>query len=107
VHNAYSKLTLSALLLIAPLLTNGAESLRDPTRPYSARPLVSANAVAFTVSAVFVSSERRVAIVNGRRVTEGDRVDGAIVVKILLDSVRLDINGKQLTTKLLPVGLRN
>lgn len=98
-------LTVSAVLLFAPLLTDAAESLRDPTRPYSARPSVPVRAVAFSVTAIFTSQKRRVAIVNGQRVTEGDRVDGATVVEILKASLRLNLHGKEVTTSLRPGGL--
>ena len=104
-----SMLTVSAVLLFGPLLTVGAELLRDPTRPYAAGPVVvvtPARAAAFSVSAILVSEKRRVAIVNGQRVSEGDQVDGATVVKILADRLRLNLHGKEITTRLLPDPLR-
>lgn len=99
-------LTVMAALLLCPLLTDGAELLRDPTRPYSVRSFVSDDAATFNVSAIFVSQKRRVAIVNGQRVTEGDQVNGATVVEIRKDGIRLNLDGKSLTTRLLPAGLR-
>ena len=105
-RSPFSMLTVSTVLLFGPLLTDGAESLRDPTRPFSARSFVPARAATFNVTAIFVSQKRRVAIVNGRRVTEGDQVDGAIVVEILTNGLRLNLHGKELTTRLLPAGLR-
>ena len=107
-RSRYSMLTVSSVLLFGPLLTDGAELLRDPTRPYSARAVVvmPAKAAAFSVTAILVSQKRRVAIVNGQRVSEGDRVDGATVVKILADSLRLNLDGKELTTRLPPDGFR-
>ncbi len=102
-----STLTVSAVLLFGPLLTDGAELLRDPTRPYSATPVVMpARAAAFSVSAILVSQKRRVAIVNGQRVSEGDQVDGATVLEILADGLRLNLHGKEFTTRLLPDALR-
>ena len=110
-----SILTVSAVLLFGPLLTDGAEVLRDPTRPYSAKPvaepttvkgIATAKATRFSVSAILVSQKRRVAIVNGKRVSEGDQVDGATVVKILADRLRLDLDGKEFTTRLPPDALR-
>ncbi len=106
-HSRCSMLTVSAVLLFGPLLTEGAELLRDPTRPYSATPVVMpASAKAFSVSAILVSQKRRVAIVNGQRVSEGDQVDGATVVEILADGLRLNLHGKEFTTRLLPDALR-
>ena len=108
-----SILTVSAVLLFGPLLTDGAEALRDPTRPYAAAPVAEpteARAIAkvtrFSVTAILVSKKRRVAIVNGKRVSEGDQVDGATVVKILADRLRLDLDGKEFTTRLPPDALR-
>jgi len=99
-------LTVLAALLSGPLLTKAEELLRDPTRPYSARPFVPAHVATFKVTAILVSQERRVAIVNGRRVVEGDQVDGATVIEILTDRLQLDFHGKEITTRLLPDGLR-
>ena len=108
-----SILTVSAVLLFGPLLTDGAVLLRDPTRPYAAAPVAEpteARAIAkvtrFSVTAILVSKKRRVAIVNGKRVSEGDQVDGATVVKILADRLRLDLDGKEFTTRLPPDALR-
>ena len=106
-----SILTVSAVLLFGPLLTDGAEALRDPTRPYAAAPVAEptearAKVTRFSVTAILVSQKRRVAIVNGKRVSEGDQVDGATVVKILADRLRLDLDGKEFTTRLPPDALR-
>jgi hypothetical protein len=108
-------LAVSAVLLVGPLLTDGAEVLRDPTRPYAAKrvaepttvkAIATAKATGFSVSAILVSQKRRVAIVNGKRVSEGDKVDGATVVKILADRLRLNLHGKEITARLPPDALR-
>lgn len=107
-RNRFFKLAATAALLLGIVQPAIAESDGDPTRPYSARSVVSAGTrtAAFNVSAIFVSTERRVAVVNGQRVTEGDSINGAIVVEINRDALRLNLNGKELTTRLLPAGLR-
>ncbi len=107
-RSRYSMLIVSGVLLFGPLPTDGAELLRDPTRPYSGKPVVvvSARDTSFRVTAIFISENRRVAIVNGQRVSEGDRVDGATVVEILANSLRLNLRGKAFTTRLLPGGVR-
>ncbi|MAF84327.1 MAG: hypothetical protein QGG54_10500 [Gammaproteobacteria bacterium] len=51
--------------------------------------------------AIFISETRRIAVLNGQRVTEGDEVDGAVVVKILKDSLQLRIRGREVSTHLL------
>ena len=78
----YPILMVAATLLLAPMLATGQESLRDPTRPYNVKPVApttsSGNTTSsFRVTAIFTSEMRRVAVVNGRRVSEGDQVDGA------------------------------
>lgn len=107
-RNCFFMLTVTAAVLFGFVPTASAEPDRDPTRPYSAPSLVSpgSSTSAFNVSAIFVSKARRIAIVNGRRVTEGDSINGAIVVEINKDALRLNLNGKELTTRLLPAGLR-
>ncbi len=108
----YSILTLAVVLLVVPILANAQETLRDPTRPWSARSVAPVGTVTatgvtgFRVTAIFTSEKRRIAIVNGQRVSEGDRVDGATVVEILTDDLRLDFNGKTITARVLPHGFR-
>ena len=113
-RNRYSILTVLVALLFGPLLASGQELLRDPTRPYSAKPVATtttttgtATAVTgFSVTAIFTSEKRRIAVVNGQRVGEGDLVDGATVVEILADALRLNFQGKAITTRVLPNGFR-
>ena len=106
----YSILTLALVLLVVPKLANAQETLRDPTRPWSARSVAAAatgnTTSSFRVTAIFTSDKRRIAVVNGQRVSEGDRVNCATVVEILADSCRLDLLGKAITTRVLPFGFR-
>ncbi len=111
-RNRYSLLAVLIALLFGPLLASGQELLRDPTRPSSAKPVATtgtgtATAVSgFRVTAIFTSEKRRIAVVNGQRVGEGDLVDGATVVEILADALRLNFEGKAMTTRVLPNGFR-
>jgi hypothetical protein len=102
---------MATVLLFGPLLANAEETLRDPTRPFSARSVVASTGggaviSSFKVTAIFTSDMRRVAVVNGQRVGEGDQVDGATVVEILADRLRLDHRGKAITSRVLPYGFR-
>ena len=113
-----SMLTVAAVLVSVPALADDAEVLRDPTRPYNARSVAIApgggggsrsgggGVTSFRVTAIFTSDMRRIAVVNGRRVTEGDKVDGATVVEILADRLRLNLGGKAITSRVLPYGFR-
>ena len=111
-RNRYLISSVSAVLLFGPVLAEDAELLRDPTRPWSARSVAPVGTVTatgvtgFRVTAIFTSEKRRIAIVNGQRVSEGDRVNGATVVEILADDIRLDFNGKTITARVLPHGFR-
>lgn len=71
--------------------------LRDPTRPYTATERRAAAAPRFVVSAIIVSDDRRVAIVNGQRVSVGGSVDSATVVSIKKQELVIETNGKRMT----------
>ncbi len=113
-RNHYSILTVLVALLFGPLLASGQELLRDPTRPYSVKPIATTGTgtgtatvvTKFRVTAIFTSEKRRIAVVNGQRVGEGDLVDGATVVEILANALRLNVQGKAITTRVLPNGFR-
>lgn len=92
---------LMVLLLVAiPGASFGDEILRDPTRPYVAGKNVTAATPRFTVNAIIVSAERRIAIVNGRRVAVGGSVDGATVIAIEKDHLLLEKKGERIRAAL-------
>jgi hypothetical protein len=75
---------------------------RDPMQPY-ARGIGGAAAVAgprFTLTAVLISSERRVAIVNGKPYQSGENVDGAEIVRIESSAVHLREHGAEIVVLL-------
>ncbi len=76
------------------------EALRDPTRPYTAPIHSHASPVRFVVNAIINSDQRRLAIVNGRRVGVGDTIDGAEVKTIHKSEVVLLIDGLEKTLTL-------
>ena len=88
------------LLVVVANLCLGADLMRDPTRPYSARELTAATAPRFVVNAIIISPERRVAIVNGRRVNVGDSVGNATVIAIEKEKMILELNGKRISAGL-------
>ncbi|MDT8427880.1 MAG: hypothetical protein RQ757_03850 [Pseudomonadales bacterium] len=70
-------------------------SYRDPTQPLGAlriqgQPTVRQAARSYAVSFIRTGGDVNVAIVNGQTVAVGDVVDGARVVQISEDTVRLD-----------------
>lgn len=95
------------LVLLAALGTGhalGTENLPDPTRPatFGAASPAAVKAPSYSVSSVVIGSDRRLAVVNGQTVSEGDRVDGARVVAVLAGGVRLQRGGREFTVELLP-----
>lgn len=94
-------LTMLALMLAGSGgFAEAEESLRDPTRPYSPAQGSRASAPRFVVNAIIISPERRVAIVNGRRVTVGGSIGRATVVAIEKNELVLEIGGKRITAGL-------
>jgi MSHA biogenesis protein MshK len=87
-------------LLLASAPGLAAEPLRDPTRPYTPAERARESTPRFVVNAIIVSPERRVAILNGRRLTVGDSLDGATVIAIEKDQLVLEIGGKHISTGL-------
>ena len=91
----------TAFLLFGLSSMVSAEELRDPTRPHTFNPGRTVEGLpSFTVNAIFVSEERRLAIINGERVQVGDVVSGARVVSIQKEQVTLSASGKQFTARL-------
>jgi MSHA biogenesis protein MshK len=60
----------------------------------------------FSLTSTLISPERRVAVINGRRVSVGGRVDGARVLAIGSSEVRLRAGGHTYTVRMLPHGIK-
>ena len=94
----------AAMVTAAP---TAADTLRDPTRPHTMQEVTTPRDPAVRVSAIFVSDSRRVAILNGRTVAEGDRVAGATVTRIDDNVVTLEFGGRTVTARLGSVKVRH
>jgi len=84
-----SRLSLFLALVLLPTAASRAE-LPDPTRPsyvIGSAQDAGSPAAALTLSAVFISGDTRIAVVNGRRVRVGETVDDATVSRIERDRV--------------------
>jgi MSHA biogenesis protein MshK len=90
---------LLALVVLAPA-SYAAEDLplKDPMRPYQA-PVggvrIGAAERTIEVSAILISPQRRIAVINGELYREGDLVEGAELVRIEAESVRLKRAGEE------------
>ncbi|BCR06406.1 hypothetical protein DESUT3_34750 [Desulfuromonas versatilis] len=107
----FSCCILFAAALALAVDARGAE-LRDPTRPpipaapeRAPEPLRS-KAPDWRLSSILVSPERRVAVISGQAVVEGDRIDGARVVAITPSAVLLQKGKREYTLNLTPDRLK-
>lgn len=94
-------IAIAALALLTQVAV--AETLTDPMRPWHAAPAAITERVAgmrYELSAILYSPERRVAIVNGRAVSEGERIGNARVSRIRRGRVELDTGERTLTLAL-------
>ena len=93
------------LMLFAGQAQAGGSALTDPTRPWSPggyQQRQSHTDGSYTLNSTLVSSTRRVAVINGRHVTEGETVGNATVVRIGKYDVLLQSPDKQINLKLVP-----
>ncbi len=99
-------LALGGLILLCVATASAAQTLGDPTVPpyvYGAAvPAPRAGASGPALQSILLSPVRRLAVINGRMVRIGDRVGGAVVVAIEIDSVKLRRGDGISVMKLLP-----
>ncbi len=89
---------LACLALGALGATAGAQSLTDPTRPPPESQLLPAGAVADAAparqgpqlqSVLTGTRGREIAVIDGQTLRRGDKIDGAVLLKVGKDSVTL------------------
>ena len=84
-----------------------ADTLADPTRPYSVSRSPAGRVVTeFSVTAIFRSELRQVAVVNGVVVQAGDRLRDARILEILPDGVRYERQGRQFTIRVAALAMK-
>ena len=98
------------LLLVGAGLAGGAHALKDPTQPtdpahYFKTPEnhVTSN---WRLQSILSSPQRRIAVINGTRVKEGDQIGTAKVVRISESHVLLNNRGRTLTLHLFPESIK-
>ena len=104
------KKSICALLLLCPGLAGNAHALKDPTQPTdpnnyfgSAESRSDNN---WALQSILSSPQRRIAVINGTRVKEGDRIGSARVVRIRDSHVVLNTRGRTLTLRLFPDSIK-
>jgi len=99
-----AKRCLHMLILLANVLGAHAWALQDPTRPtdpalyFGAHRTVSTSA--WTLQSILSSADRRIAIINGTSVREGDRIGDARVLSIQPSHVVLNTGSRTMTLRL-------
>ena len=88
--------------LLAVLRAAPAAALADPTQP-SGTPQVGTDSGmgGWHLSATHITPGKRLAVINGTRVAEGDLIGSARVLQVSHAQVKLDAQGEILTLRLL------
>jgi MSHA biogenesis protein MshK len=96
---------LLALALAAAAGPAAAQALDDPTRPTALNAPETARRAEsgprWRLQSTLVADDRRLAIINGRTVGPGDRVDGATVRDVRQDGVTLEVEGRRIELRML------
>jgi len=101
--------TAALLALLVLPLAGHAGATEDPMRPpqasvYSGKQ--TKRVIHYHLSSIVISPSRRSAIINGKRVTLGERVDNARVTDIQGAHVTIAVGGKTRTLTLLPLNIK-
>jgi hypothetical protein len=91
---------LAAIAAIAFAWTCPAETLTDPTQPPQARDAGAKQEFSLHLQAVLADATGRRAIVAGKLVHVGDRIDGATITDISDDAVRYIVDGEERVAQL-------
>ena len=96
---------LAAVLLALPAAVSAQHSLGDPTRPTSlSEPDESAEkatqAVRWRLQSTLIADDRKVAVINGRTVSQGERIEGATLLEVRSDGVTLQEDGQRRVLRL-------
>ena len=95
----------AALLLLMPLLSQA--QLNDPMRPAQAPPVsASESAASWRLDSIILSGDRRLAVINGQSVSEGDQLGQARVSRIEATRVTLRVGQQSRVLTLLPLSIK-
>ena len=95
-----------ALCMLQGVFPASGSALIDPTRPATYSTTAPARTAGtrsgWMLGSTLVAPGRRVAVINGKRVSEGESVDGARVLEIRQLDVLIQASGRRMTLQLLP-----
>jgi MSHA biogenesis protein MshK len=93
-------------LLLAVLPVAAQQGLGDPTRPTSmaepeaARPVEAGPR--WRLQSTLVADTRRLAVINGRTVAQGEHIEGALVREVRQEGVTLEVGGQRVELRMVP-----
>jgi len=103
-------INLAFVLVLWAGLSGDLYALNDPTQPTDPALYFGTgqapNSGDWSLQSILSSPQRRIAIINGSRVREGDRIGSARVVRIRDSHVLLNTGGRTVTLRLLPQSIK-
>jgi len=99
----------SLLVIVTVLLNTQAYALHDPTRPTDPVDYFGNGArtnSTWALQSILSAPDRRIAIINGTRVKEGELIGSAKVIRINESNVVLNTGGQRFTLRLLPPSIK-
>lgn len=101
-NNSLQRVMSATLGLLSAMLAASTCALEDPTRPagYGADP--GTGTQGWTLNSTLVGPERRIAVINGQYVSEGEMLGNARVLHIRNSDVVIESGGKRIILHLLP-----
>lgn len=104
-----NRLCRGGLLCLLALSGTAFAQLDDPMRPPEQKSTESKPAerrIHYTLSSVLIAPERRLAVINGRRVGLGEHIGGARVTSIQPTTVTLQRDTETITLRLVPLSVK-
>ena len=98
-------LALAAAAALAGAGASAAAELGDPTRPTplgtEQETVRAATAPRWQLQSTLVADTRRLAVINGKTVSQGGAIEGATLVEVRPDGVTLEHDGRSIRLRLL------
>jgi MSHA biogenesis protein MshK len=99
----------SLVIIVTMLLSQQVHALHDPTQPTDPADYfgggIRSNS-AWSLQSILSATDRRIAIINGTRVREGDLIGSAKVISINESTAVLNTGGQSFTLRLLPTSIK-
>ena len=105
-NRARSAAVVLGLVLLAGAAATPAQPLGDPTQPTALdapEPTErrAASGPRWRLQSTLVADSRRLAVINGRTVAQGERIEGAMVREVRQGGVTLEVEGRRIELRVL------